>query len=1032
MAGCSTGEEAYSIAILLDEARHTLGVRRDIKIFATDIDERSIEFAGQGIYPESILADVPPQRVSQYFRKLEGGGYAIHPSLRSQIVFARHDLTQNAPFNRLDLVSCRNMFIYLKPEVQQRVLNVFHFALKPGGYLFLGESETTGEDHHLFECLDKRHHLFRARTGVVADFLHMREPVQSVSQKNVTVPTVLGRHIPRQAMEYLQELLLERLLLPCILVNENLDALYVSRAATPYLSMHGHPEFNLARLMPPGWLSYVRSGIKTAQKEKRVVTYKVACQLPGEDILDLSVEVMPGHHGGSPLYLVRIDKPATPSPAPAAESGEVSDDARRQIDELERELAFTRETLQANLEELETSNEELQSTNEELLAANEELQSTNEGLQAVNEELMTVNAEHKLKIDELTDLNETYDNLLRSSHVGTVFLDRPLCIRRFTPAVTAVIPLKDGDVGRSVLELRHHLNYPELEQDLGAILTGTPGLSREVSTREGRWYLAQLTPYLLTSGATDGVVITFTDITELRRYKSLLDETQALAHIGGWELDLTTQTTYWIDEVYRIYGVPRETPTNLAQGLSQYHPDDATRLHEALLETARTGKPFEMECRFRSADGRDLWVSVYGRPVYAGDSVVALRGFIQDITNRKLTEISLSQAREAAEMADRAKSAFLANMSHELRTPLNAILGFSQLLLMDEKLDAEEQDNVRTIHHAGELLLELINELLDLARLESGNMQLRLETCSLAGIVEEIRHLLEPLAERKGVHLLPPEVGEAWVEADRGRLRQVLLNLMNNAVKFNHPDGWVRVYLSQAEGGQLRINVEDSGPGIPEEKRPYVFQQFNRLGVTDSVEGSGIGLALSKRLVELMHGRIGFDTVPGKGTTFWVELPGSLASPEPAAATLRTVAPAAGSGLRRVLYVGDNRTNIALMRGIIARLPDVELDVAESPQQALVRIAEERYDLILLDIQLPCGDGYDLLRQIRQIRAGSVPPVWAITAQAGREQVERGRQHFDAYFTKPLEVAAFLDALRQLFPEMANAAAGAPREAPPA
>lgn len=371
----------------------------------------------------------------------------------------------------------------------------------------------------------------------------------------------------------------------------------------------------------------------------------------------------------------------------------------------------------------------------------------------------------------------------------------------------------------------------------------------------------------------------------------------------------------------------------------------------------------------------------------------------------------LRQSKDEAEKANAAKSKFLASMSHELRTPLNAVMGFGQILEMDESLDRDQHDSAAEIVKAGQHLLDMISELLDLTRIESGNFHVDIEPVDCERLVAMCLNLVQPLAEARHILLDQEDFSAVAVWADPLRLKQVIINLLSNAIKYNREGGFVRVRAERAAGAVVRILVQDSGDGIPPARLPEVFQPFNRLGAeTGAIEGTGIGLAICKRIAEMMKGRIGVETEVGQGCTFWIELPHAEHASMPVEAVSQGAAAAhAGGNLKTILYVEDNATNLALVKSAVAAHTQWSLISATSAESGLGMAAEQHPDLILLDINLPGMDGFEALRQLRSHAATRDIPVIAVTANAMPEQVERGRAAgFADYLIKPLNIANFL------------------------
>jgi len=494
-----------------------------------------------------------------------------------------------------------------------------------------------------------------------------------------------------------------------------------------------------------------------------------------------------------------------------------------------------------------------------------------------------------------------------------------------------------------------------------------------------------------------------------------LREAQALARIGNWTADLRTGELVWSDEIYRIFGhAPGSFEPSVEAFHAAVHPDDRAKVLESEKRAEQTGR-HDVVHRIVRPDRTLRHVHELAQmDTDAAGNRLRLTGTVQDVTERVEVEQALMALSEEAERANRAKSDFLSSMSHELRTPMNAILGFGQLMEYDADLPEEHQDNVQEILRAGRHLLELINEVLDLAKVESGHIDLSLEPVEVCPIVDECLSLVGPLADKRDIQLSHKGLKATAVRADRTRLKQVLLNLLSNAIKYNRDAGSVRIEVRLEGADRLRIRVTDTGPGIPASRLAELFQPFNRLVAEHSdIEGTGIGLTITRRIVEMMGGSVDVESEVGVGSTFWIELPlesapGPARVPEGPAADGAVPLPHIEAAQHTVLYIEDNPANIKLVAQILGRRPHIHLLTAHTPELGIELALARRPELILLDINLPGMDGYQVLEVFKADARLKAIPVVAITANAMTRDIERGlAAGFVDYLTKPLDVRHF-------------------------
>jgi two-component system CheB/CheR fusion protein len=526
--GCGSGEEAYSIAMILTECTEALKRDLRIQIFGTDIDEEALNVARAGFYSDNIGADVSKDRLRRFFIR-ENGGFRVKKEMRDMVVFAVQDVTKDPPFTKLDMLSCRNLLIYMETELQDRLLPLFHYSLKPEGFLFLGTSETIGKYTDLFNVLDKKWKLFRSKKT-----LSVREEIYTA------LPWTHG-FVPRGEGEVKKEEeinistlaqynLLQNYAPPSVIVNNKGEILYIHGQTGKYLEpAPGQANLNILEMAREGIRNEIRAGLHqalTRAREKKFSHLHVKTNGTHQEI-NLMIKPLQQPREARGLVLISFEDVLREKPEPGAKKKTLPGRTRdRRMAELEQELNFTRETLQATIEELQASNEELKSTNEELQSTNEEFQSTNEELetsreelQSVNEELVTVNSELQAKIDLLTRTEQDMKILLDNTKIGIIFLDNDLRINRFTSEALKIFKLIPSDVGRPIHDIRANMEYDALENDARQVLETLRVKETEVLTNEGRTYFMRILPYRTGEGRIEGVVVTFNDTSQVREMR---------------------------------------------------------------------------------------------------------------------------------------------------------------------------------------------------------------------------------------------------------------------------------------------------------------------------------------------------------------------------------------------------------------------------------------------------------------------------------------------------------------------------------
>lgn len=678
---CATGEEAYSIAMLLQEYASQLEAPPTIQVFACDLDEDAIQKARAGMYPEVISADVSEERLRRFFVK-EVKGYRVRRELREMVLFATHDLLKDAPFSRMDLISCRNLLIYLDPKAQQRAFDIFHFSLNPGGILLLGSSEAVEDGSSLFRVLDKKHRLYTslptARSGLpipsgpstllrtmASHELAQAAPVvhgkHFVPDATALFQSRLGSRMDRSILTELHFKLIERYAPPSVLINKEHELIHLSENAGEFLRLAGgEPSTDILQLVLPALRIDLRTALFRAQETgKTVESADIPVEINGEACsvrisVSAASELEPG------LWLVTFAKHATGSPPPdeappqTSEREYVAPHLERQLEQAKAILRDTIEQYDASTEELKASNEELQAMNEELRSATEELETSREELQSINEELTTVNHEMKSKMEELAGANSDLQNLMDSTSIATVFLSRALTITRFTPAAAEIFNIISSDVGRPLAHLKHRLEYPDLIANLEEVLRTLIPIEREVSDGE-HWYLSRIQPYRTLEDQIAGTVLTLVDLTERKQAVEALRQSEERLRMI---MESATEFAIFTTDVDRRV----DTWNTGAEGLFGYGENEILgQLADVLFtpEDRAKGAP-ELEATLARDEGRALnerWhVRKDGSLFFGSGSVMPrrdksgkLNGYVKimrDLTERKQAEEAMQDQLE--------------------------------------------------------------------------------------------------------------------------------------------------------------------------------------------------------------------------------------------------------------------------------------------------------------------------------------------------------------------------------------------------
>jgi two-component system, chemotaxis family, CheB/CheR fusion protein len=537
--GCSTGEEAYSLAIVFKEALEKINPHGgfSLQIFATDLDNEAIEIARKGIFPESISENISDERLKRFFLKTDDG-YFINTEIREKVVFAQHNIIMHPPFTKIDILSCRNLLIYMEPELQKQMIGLFYYSLNPEGIMILGSSETLGAQAQLFTPLDLKWKIFKRTVNLITQDL-FEFPASFRRSKSINADKMLSRG-PIQNLQSLADQVMLNYSPAGVLVNETGDILYVSGHTGKYLEPAvGKANMNIFAMLREGLRNEFPIAFRKAlSKKESVILHNIKVGTNGSTrVLNISIQWIdkPEALKGKILVIFKDVQEVYDS---KTSPGKVKQPDNVRYMELEKELKYAREkiqdtieAMQSSQEELKFTNEELQSTNEELQSTNEELMSSKEEMQSLNEELQTLNAELQSKVDDFTRVNNDMKNLLNSTDIATLFLDKNLNIRRFTNQAVKIFKLIKSDVGRPLTDQVSDLNYPELVEDVHRVLKTLAFIKKEIPTNDGRWFSVRIMPYQTLDDKADGVVITFFNITDLKNVEVKLHETSQMNNI---------------------------------------------------------------------------------------------------------------------------------------------------------------------------------------------------------------------------------------------------------------------------------------------------------------------------------------------------------------------------------------------------------------------------------------------------------------------------------------------------------------------
>ncbi|MBI1206032.1 MAG: response regulator [Azospirillum sp.] len=1052
--GCSTGEEAYSIAILYLEAIAAARKAVKLQILASDIDAEAIAVGRDGLYPEAIAADVSPARLARHFVK-EDHCYRVLPELRGLVVFTVHDLLTDPPFSRMDLVSCRNVLIYLGAEAQKKILLLFHFALRESGFLLLGSSETVGNLEDRFQAIDKKQRIYRqighCRAAEVDFPLGFGEASRGLTLFSRLPPTAK----PTSPGEIARRVLLASYAPASVLITRNFECVYYLGATDRYLRVaEGEPSRDLLAMVRDGLRAKLRAAVQRAAEGPARVDIANVPVRHADGAVAVTISVQPIQAEGAELFLVSFIDEAVPETRPPVKDpsrgrssrptaqGSAGDGDR--VAELERDLEVTRVALKDAARSLEIANEEQRAFSEEAMSVNEEFQSTNEELetskeelQSLNEELTALNSQLQEMVEQQRATANDLQNVLNSSDVATVFLDNQLNIRFFTPAAKALFGIIATDIGRPLSDLARRFDDPLLLDDAGAVRSNLVPRCRDVRTEAGAWYIRRVLPYRTDDNRIQGVVMTFADISVIKAAQQEADRERACS---GRIIDTVRQPLVVLDRelrvvsasmaFYRFFHCEAAGTVGRRLDLLVQAPKNAAVLAgflDKIASGAGVVEDVHVEVVVPQRGPRRLILT--GREIL--DEPGGQRKYllaIDDTTEHEHASAALEAAKQEAERANQAKSRFLAAASHDLRQPLQALAMLTGLLA---RKVADDQGAAKLVGGLEETLTGMtgiLNTPLDIHQIEAGVMRAKLVEFPISRLLEPLRIEFAHDARARGLEWrVVPCHGK--VRSDPDLLGQMIRNLLSNALKYT-PAGKVLLGCRRC-GGALRIEVWDTGSGIPPEERLDIFREFHQVGnpARERGRGHGLGLAIVERLGKLLDHPLSLRSTPGKGSAFAIAVPLAAAEPRSRTDPAPLTAPSSVAGGRVLLVVED----YAPLRESMALLLEGEgfrVITATSGQQALDLALQTPPDLVIADFTLPFGlSGPQLVGRLRRVRP-NVPAI-ILTGDIAAEALIENTAKTCGFLKKPVKPAELIREIADQFDRTPPPAGPVPPDAQP-
>jgi len=1002
--GCATGQEAYSIAILCAEA---LGgpeqlSRHNIQIFATDIDSNALSIARSGSYSASALEDMPADLRNKYFIGM-GDKMSVVKPLKDIILFSKHNILENPPFSRVDLLTCRNVMIYFSAKLQEKAFKVFHYSLVKDGTLFLGKSESLGNAEGLFKKLPRPNNFYSKKNVRLGRSMGLKfDRGELFTSRDATKKENDANNDDESTITSLIEAIAPN----SVIVNKNLDIEHIYGDVTPFVKFaSGRPTMNLVTNIVQALRQEVKVyGYKVLREEKKGTTNHRPLEINGE-IYDAWITFYPLNGNDSKRMLAHFETKKIDKKDSKLNSATGNDVNSTNVVMLEQELQATQEHLQTVIEELETLNEELQSTNEELQSSNEELHSTNEELETSNEELQSTNEEISTVNDELSqkkvDLEKSHYELINmqnSIKFPVLRLDDNLQIVDSNLAARELFHIETDSNVPLVRSMPDSIDVMPLVKCANDTIQGrdVKFLSLE---HDGRNYWLQFHPFKNSDDKVTGVILTLVDETEQTRIKNKLFTSQARYNaiassnvIPIFIKDLDGKYTSINEGCELLLKKSEKEIIGLTD--REIHPDqpyEHFRKNDLVVQNTRKTIAFEEEY---NVNGEMVtYLSVKAPMFDENGEVSGTSGVAIDISKQKRYAIELEKSNEAIQKANEVKSSFLANMSHEIRTPLNAICGIAEML---ENFSLSQNKRAKMTHKLGlaaNQLSGLINDILDFSSLEGVEFKLNKEPLSLEKMCSELNDINSVKAQNKNLSLnfTIDKSANSFYIGDELRLKQILLNIIDNGIKFTDEGGIdVKVSANDINNGDsdvLEFVIADTGTGIDKKYLSKIFEKFaqGNTEMSKKSKGTGLGLSICRSLVAKMNGEMEVSSELNKGTTFTVQIPLERCSESDLTDANETETLASDSLTLQhpILIVEDTETNIDVMCSYLDHI-GVSWEVVRNGKDALEMVEINRYSLILLDLQMADMDGFEVTEKIRASADELIRsiPIVAVTGHA--------------------------------------------------